>query len=78
MSLYGVIHGENVLESFAESILPSKATTHNIVTKLLCTRSLVDEEQSRKSHVVSEGKLDDISTRLEASPMKSSRLLALQ
>jgi hypothetical protein len=61
--------------NFAQIILTCKATIHNIVTKLRATVSVLDKEQSRRSHVLSEEKLDDVSTRLEASLKKSSRLL---
>jgi hypothetical protein len=35
-------------------------------------------QKSRKRPVLTEGDLDDVGTRLEASPEKSQRLLALQ
>jgi hypothetical protein len=39
---------------------------------------VLDKKKFRKRYVLTEEKLDDIGARLEASPKKSSRLLALQ
>lgn len=54
MTLYGVTHGESVLESFTEIILTCKAPIHNIVTKLRSTGPMPDREQSLRSHVLRE------------------------
>jgi hypothetical protein len=58
--------------------MPRKATIHNIVTKLCSTGSEQGRKISRKGHVLTEEKLDDVSTQLEASSKKSSHLLAFQ
>jgi hypothetical protein len=50
---------------------------HNIITKLRSIGSVLDKNKPSKC-VLTEEKLDDISTQIEASPKKSLCLLALQ
>jgi hypothetical protein len=63
---------------YRDSALSCKATIYSIVTKLRSTASVLDKNKSWKRYVLTEEKLDDIRARLEASPKKPFRLLALQ
>jgi hypothetical protein len=50
-------------------------TIYKVVTKLHSTGSVLDKTKSRKIHVPTEEKLDDIGTGVEASPKMLLRLL---
>jgi hypothetical protein len=72
MPLYRVFHVGNSVKRFVERIVTVqfrvKVTAHNLSTKLRYMGLVLNEWKSRKIHVRTEGKLEDISTRLEASP----------
>jgi hypothetical protein len=62
----------------SDSTVPGGSTVHNVITKVRHIRSVLYKNKSRKRSVVTEEKSDDIGTRLESSPKKKLRILALQ
>jgi hypothetical protein len=63
---------------FRDERVPSRQTIHNLVNKFKTTGLLIDKEQKHKRRVLIEEKLDDIATRLEHTPSKSLKCLALE
>jgi transposase len=63
---------------FQDVTVPHRETVHRIVNKVRETGSLLDRKPELKRRVLTEEKLDEIGARLEHSPRKSLRRLALE